>query len=46
MKPSADVVLTYGPPYGCVTAVSFYKISLSLFRQKLQPLPHSNQEID
>lgn len=29
MKPSADVVLTYGPPYGCVTAVSSYKISLS-----------------
>lgn len=30
MKSSADVVLTYGPPYGCVTAVPFYKISLSL----------------
>lgn len=45
MKPSADVVLTYGIPYGCISLLLDFIRSLSS-EGNSSPLPHCDQEID
>lgn len=45
MKPSADVVLPYGIPYGCISLLLDFIRSLSP-EGNPSPLPYCDQEID